>query len=138
MMVVGGMVIEGLRRGTTGKELWENMVGFVLLCFPGGYMETEAAAQESLGLGKLGTQAEKDRRLKKKLVTFSCDFHWLKLDSNVSSCVGFMETCHEKQDYLQWQFTTYHGFSNIKVFKAAYKIQGKYLESVNCTVSFHL
>ncbi|XP_033018497.1 liprin-alpha-2 isoform X11 [Lacerta agilis] len=30
-----------------------------------GYMETEAAAQESLGLGKLGTQAEKDRRLKK-------------------------------------------------------------------------
>ncbi|XP_012669612.1 liprin-alpha-2 [Otolemur garnettii] len=32
----------------------------------GGYMESEAAAQESLGLGKLGTQAEKDRRLKKK------------------------------------------------------------------------
>lgn len=32
----------------------------------GGFMETEAAAQESLGLGKLGTQAEKDRRLKKK------------------------------------------------------------------------
>uniref|UniRef100_A0A8D2LLK3 PTPRF interacting protein alpha 2 n=1 Tax=Varanus komodoensis TaxID=61221 RepID=A0A8D2LLK3_VARKO len=31
-----------------------------------GYMETEAAAQESLGLSKLGTQAEKDRRLKKK------------------------------------------------------------------------
>ncbi|XP_030335209.1 liprin-alpha-2 isoform X2 [Strigops habroptila] len=31
-----------------------------------GYMETEAATQESLGLGKLGTQAEKDRRLKKK------------------------------------------------------------------------
>ncbi|XP_074181459.1 liprin-alpha-2 isoform X8 [Rhinolophus sinicus] len=31
-----------------------------------GFMETEAAAQESLGLGKLGTQAEKDRRLKKK------------------------------------------------------------------------
>ncbi|XP_053107905.1 liprin-alpha-2 isoform X7 [Hemicordylus capensis] len=31
-----------------------------------GYMETEAAAQDSLGLGKLGTQAEKDRRLKKK------------------------------------------------------------------------
>uniref|UniRef100_A0A8C5RG84 PTPRF interacting protein alpha 2 n=1 Tax=Laticauda laticaudata TaxID=8630 RepID=A0A8C5RG84_LATLA len=30
------------------------------------YMETEAAAQESLGLSKLGTQAEKDRRLKKK------------------------------------------------------------------------
>ncbi|XP_042325671.1 liprin-alpha-2 isoform X2 [Sceloporus undulatus] len=30
-----------------------------------GYIETEAAAQESLGLGKLGTQAEKDRRLKK-------------------------------------------------------------------------
>lgn len=29
-------------------------------------METEAAAQESLGLSKLGTQAEKDRRLKKK------------------------------------------------------------------------
>ncbi|KAM6137935.1 LOW QUALITY PROTEIN: liprin-alpha-2 [Pterocles gutturalis] len=29
-----------------------------------GYMETEAAAQESLGLGKLGTQG-KDRRLKK-------------------------------------------------------------------------
>ncbi|XP_057597266.1 liprin-alpha-2 isoform X1 [Hippopotamus amphibius kiboko] len=31
-----------------------------------GFMETEVAAQESLGLGKLGTQAEKDRRLKKK------------------------------------------------------------------------
>ncbi|XP_013919415.1 PREDICTED: liprin-alpha-2 isoform X1 [Thamnophis sirtalis] len=31
-----------------------------------GYIETEAAAQESLGLSKLGTQAEKDRRLKKK------------------------------------------------------------------------
>ncbi|XP_029139198.1 liprin-alpha-2 [Protobothrops mucrosquamatus] len=31
-----------------------------------GYMETEAAVQESLGLSKLGTQAEKDRRLKKK------------------------------------------------------------------------
>ncbi|XP_048691638.1 liprin-alpha-2 isoform X2 [Caretta caretta] len=31
-----------------------------------GFMETEAAAQDSLGLGKLGTQAEKDRRLKKK------------------------------------------------------------------------
>ncbi|XP_063111280.1 liprin-alpha-2 isoform X5 [Cavia porcellus] len=31
-----------------------------------GFMETEAAVQESLGLGKLGTQAEKDRRLKKK------------------------------------------------------------------------
>ncbi|XP_043403015.1 liprin-alpha-2 isoform X1 [Chelonia mydas] len=30
-----------------------------------GFMETEAAAQDSLGLGKLGTQAEKDRRLKK-------------------------------------------------------------------------
>nr|XP_020745888.1 liprin-alpha-2 isoform X10 [Odocoileus virginianus texanus] len=30
-----------------------------------GFMETEAATQESLGLGKLGTQAEKDRRLKK-------------------------------------------------------------------------
>ncbi|XP_057597267.1 liprin-alpha-2 isoform X2 [Hippopotamus amphibius kiboko] len=30
-----------------------------------GFMETEVAAQESLGLGKLGTQAEKDRRLKK-------------------------------------------------------------------------
>ncbi|XP_048358268.1 liprin-alpha-2 isoform X8 [Sphaerodactylus townsendi] len=31
-----------------------------------GYIETEAAVQDSLGLGKLGTQAEKDRRLKKK------------------------------------------------------------------------
>ncbi|XP_075788622.1 liprin-alpha-2 isoform X1 [Pelodiscus sinensis] len=31
-----------------------------------GFMETEAAVQDSLGLGKLGTQAEKDRRLKKK------------------------------------------------------------------------
>ncbi|XP_049639312.1 liprin-alpha-2 isoform X3 [Suncus etruscus] len=31
-----------------------------------GFMETEAAAQESLGVSKLGTQAEKDRRLKKK------------------------------------------------------------------------
>jgi len=66
MMVLGGRGIEGLSRGATGKELWEYTVGFVLFCFPGGYMETEAAAQESLGLGKLGTQAEKDRRLKKK------------------------------------------------------------------------
>uniref|UniRef100_A0A452H150 SAM domain-containing protein n=1 Tax=Gopherus agassizii TaxID=38772 RepID=A0A452H150_9SAUR len=32
-----------------------------------GFMETEAAAQDSLGLGKLGTQAEKDRRLKKNI-----------------------------------------------------------------------
>ncbi|XP_069811776.1 liprin-alpha-2 isoform X1 [Dendropsophus ebraccatus] len=32
----------------------------------GGYMDTDSAAQDSLGLGKLGTQAEKDRRLKKK------------------------------------------------------------------------
>ncbi|XP_054844826.1 liprin-alpha-2 isoform X4 [Eublepharis macularius] len=31
-----------------------------------GYIETEAAVQDSLGLSKLGTQAEKDRRLKKK------------------------------------------------------------------------
>ncbi|XP_069811782.1 liprin-alpha-2 isoform X2 [Dendropsophus ebraccatus] len=31
-----------------------------------GYMDTDSAAQDSLGLGKLGTQAEKDRRLKKK------------------------------------------------------------------------
>ncbi|XP_063303205.1 liprin-alpha-2 isoform X2 [Pelobates fuscus] len=30
------------------------------------FMDTEQAAQDSLGLGKLGTQAEKDRRLKKK------------------------------------------------------------------------
>ncbi|XP_054844824.1 liprin-alpha-2 isoform X3 [Eublepharis macularius] len=30
-----------------------------------GYIETEAAVQDSLGLSKLGTQAEKDRRLKK-------------------------------------------------------------------------
>ncbi|KAM3926979.1 liprin-alpha-2 isoform 1-T1 [Leptodactylus fuscus] len=32
----------------------------------GGFMDTDPAAQDSLGLGKLGTQAEKDRRLKKK------------------------------------------------------------------------
>ncbi|KAM3926981.1 liprin-alpha-2 isoform 3-T3 [Leptodactylus fuscus] len=31
-----------------------------------GFMDTDPAAQDSLGLGKLGTQAEKDRRLKKK------------------------------------------------------------------------
>lgn len=65
-MKVGGRGIEELRRGTTeereGKIWWR----FWLFYFPGGYMETEAAAQESLGLGKLGTQAEKDRRLKKK------------------------------------------------------------------------
>lgn len=43
-------------------------------------METEAAAQESLGLGKLGTQAEKDRRLKKKQVwRFSSSFFQLLL-----------------------------------------------------------
>uniref|UniRef100_A0A8C5WG03 PTPRF interacting protein alpha 2 n=1 Tax=Leptobrachium leishanense TaxID=445787 RepID=A0A8C5WG03_9ANUR len=30
------------------------------------FMDNEQAAQDSLGLGKLGTQAEKDRRLKKK------------------------------------------------------------------------
>lgn len=69
-------------------------------------METEAAAQESLGLGKLGTQAEKDRRLKKKWVPFSRDFHWLKLDSNVRFCVGFTQTSKEKRDHLLWQFTT--------------------------------
>ncbi|XP_075712904.1 liprin-alpha-2 isoform X3 [Rhinoderma darwinii] len=32
----------------------------------GGFMDADAAAQDSLGLSKLGTQAEKDRRLKKK------------------------------------------------------------------------
>ncbi|KAG8439524.1 hypothetical protein GDO86_005647 [Hymenochirus boettgeri] len=31
-----------------------------------GFMDTDPGAQDSLGLGKLGTQAEKDRRLKKK------------------------------------------------------------------------
>uniref|UniRef100_A0A8C4MRN7 PTPRF interacting protein alpha 2 n=1 Tax=Equus asinus TaxID=9793 RepID=A0A8C4MRN7_EQUAS len=38
-----------------------------------GFMETEAAAQESLGLGKLGTQAEKDRRLKKRRKLYQWD-----------------------------------------------------------------
>uniref|UniRef100_A0A8C2SWB5 PTPRF interacting protein alpha 2 n=1 Tax=Coturnix japonica TaxID=93934 RepID=A0A8C2SWB5_COTJA len=47
---------EKARLGQLSKEL----------VVPRGYIETEAAAQESLGLGKLGTQAEKDRRLKKK------------------------------------------------------------------------
>ncbi|XP_073507711.1 liprin-alpha-2 isoform X8 [Phyllobates terribilis] len=32
----------------------------------GGFMDSDLAAQDSLGLSKLGTQAEKDRRLKKK------------------------------------------------------------------------
>ncbi|XP_077121595.1 liprin-alpha-2 isoform X6 [Ranitomeya variabilis] len=32
----------------------------------GAFMDTDPAAQDSLGLSKLGTQAEKDRRLKKK------------------------------------------------------------------------
>ncbi|KAM4746811.1 liprin-alpha-2 isoform 5-T5 [Rhinophrynus dorsalis] len=32
----------------------------------GGFMDTDSGVQDSLGLGKLGTQAEKDRRLKKK------------------------------------------------------------------------
>ncbi|XP_072002596.1 liprin-alpha-2 isoform X1 [Engystomops pustulosus] len=32
----------------------------------GGFMDTDPAAQDTLGLSKLGTQAEKDRRLKKK------------------------------------------------------------------------
>ncbi|XP_052630351.1 liprin-alpha-2 isoform X8 [Harpia harpyja] len=49
---------EKARLGQLSKEL--------VVTSQGGYMETEAAAQESLGLGKLGTQAEKDRRLKKK------------------------------------------------------------------------
>uniref|UniRef100_A0A670K659 PTPRF interacting protein alpha 2 n=1 Tax=Podarcis muralis TaxID=64176 RepID=A0A670K659_PODMU len=49
---------EKARLGQLSKEL--------VVPGSGGYMETEAAAQESLGLGKLGTQAEKDRRLKKK------------------------------------------------------------------------
>ncbi|XP_053320934.1 liprin-alpha-2 isoform X2 [Spea bombifrons] len=31
-----------------------------------GFMDTDPGAQDALGLGKLGTQAEKDRRLKKK------------------------------------------------------------------------
>uniref|UniRef100_A0A8B9N6S7 PTPRF interacting protein alpha 2 n=1 Tax=Accipiter nisus TaxID=211598 RepID=A0A8B9N6S7_9AVES len=49
---------EKARLGQLSKDL--------VVTSQGGYMETEAAAQESLGLGKLGTQAEKDRRLKKK------------------------------------------------------------------------
>ncbi|XP_068792539.1 liprin-alpha-2 isoform X6 [Struthio camelus] len=49
---------EKARLGQLSKEL--------VVPSQGGYMETEVAAQESLGLGKLGTQAEKDRRLKKK------------------------------------------------------------------------
>ncbi|XP_069629407.1 liprin-alpha-2 isoform X7 [Haliaeetus albicilla] len=49
---------EKARLGQLSKE--------IVVTSQGGYMETEAAAQESLGLGKLGTQAEKDRRLKKK------------------------------------------------------------------------
>ncbi|XP_064511632.1 liprin-alpha-2 isoform X15 [Pseudopipra pipra] len=49
---------EKARLGQLSKEL--------VVTSQGGYMETEAAAQESLGLSKLGTQAEKDRRLKKK------------------------------------------------------------------------
>lgn len=65
-MMVGGRGIEGLRRGTREEREGKIWLGFCLFYFPGGYMETEAAAQESLGLGKLGTQAEKDRRLKKK------------------------------------------------------------------------
>lgn len=59
--------------GTGIEELREPLgksYGKICISFPsfntGGYIETEAAAQESLGLGKLGTQAEKDRRLKKK------------------------------------------------------------------------
>ncbi|KAI6079377.1 Liprin-alpha-2 isoform X10 [Aix galericulata] len=43
-----------------------------------GYMETEAAAQESLGLGKLGTQAEKDRRLKKNFSYTLCSLEKLQ------------------------------------------------------------
>ncbi|XP_026696946.1 liprin-alpha-2 isoform X1 [Athene cunicularia] len=50
---------EKARLGQLSKEL--------VVTSQGGYMETEAAAQESLGLGKLGTQAEKDRRLKKNI-----------------------------------------------------------------------
>lgn len=74
-----------------GKIWW----GFGLFYFPGGYMETEAAAQESLGLGKLGTQAEKDRRLKKKWVSFLCDFlaeTWFKYQDFYC----FTQTCNEK------------------------------------------
>nr|XP_009667828.1 PREDICTED: liprin-alpha-2 isoform X8 [Struthio camelus australis] len=50
---------EKARLGQLSKEL--------VVPSQGGYMETEVAAQESLGLGKLGTQAEKDRRLKKNI-----------------------------------------------------------------------
>ncbi|XP_059582117.1 liprin-alpha-2 isoform X3 [Alligator mississippiensis] len=49
---------EKARLGQLSKEL--------VVPGQGGFMETEAAVQDSLGLGKLGTQAEKDRRLKKK------------------------------------------------------------------------
>ncbi|XP_066447583.1 liprin-alpha-2 isoform X2 [Eleutherodactylus coqui] len=47
---------EKARLGQYGKEYG----------FQGGLMDTDPAAQDALGLGKLGTQAEKDRRLKKK------------------------------------------------------------------------
>ncbi|XP_019370346.1 PREDICTED: liprin-alpha-2 isoform X1 [Gavialis gangeticus] len=50
---------EKARLGQLSKEL--------VVPGQGGFMETEAAVQDSLGLGKLGTQAEKDRRLKKNI-----------------------------------------------------------------------
>lgn len=37
----------------------------------GAFMDIDPGAQDYLGLSKLGTQAEKDRRLKKKYVTLT-------------------------------------------------------------------
>lgn len=81
-------------------------------------METEAAAQESLGLGKLGTQAEKDRRLKKKWVLFLCDF-LAETWSKYQDFYCFTQMWNERQDYGILAVTF---LSSIKLFKAAYKI----------------
>lgn len=136
------MGIEGLRE-QLGKRCRKIclflLFFFFVFCFvflfpffnTGGYMETEAAAQESLGLGKLGTQAEKDRRLKKKWVPPLSFLYWLILESNVSFCVVFMQMYNERQDHLLGLFITYHVccflffcvfFPSANVFKAAYKI----------------
>lgn len=98
-------------------------------------METEAAAQESLGLGKLGTQAEKDRRLKKKWVLFLCDF-LAEILSRYLDFYCFTQMWNEKQDHL-WHFSSEVSFQ-CKILKLPIKYREKYSESVNCTILFHL
>ncbi|XP_026310406.1 liprin-alpha-2 [Piliocolobus tephrosceles] len=65
-----------------------------------GFMETEAAAQESLGLGKLGTQAEKDRRLKKKCTQIYLTEKNISCTLNSKTPSGNVWVTHEEMENL--------------------------------------